>query len=1136
MARKVGVEIVGDALSYTSALGTASAETVKFGTTYKTAFAGMSDSTLRLAVAQDKLAISTARYSVGSTGAAAATLRYRMEVDALSASQLRAAAAVGTALSKYVTVPVAALGFEAAKAATNFQSSMLLIQTQAGASAEEVQKLTGQVLNLASSGAQQGPNTLAQGLFHLESLGLRGSDAMNALKVSSDAAAVGMANLEDVTTALGGVVVTGIKGSQNFQEAMGTLNATIGAGNMHMEDLVAALGTGVVPAAKNAGITLSELGAALAVMTDRGIDAAAAGTRLRMTFALMQDPSNKAIKALHAMGINANDMATTLRGPNGLLTVLQMLQAGMDRVGKTQGSKDILAAFGGGRSGSAILTLIQSLTSGVSSYQGKVAQIQQTSGNLLQSEKVQQASAAAQFHKDLASMEADLTRLGDKMLPTVTFIVNGVNKIGDAFAKLPGPVKDELGIIAGALAVGGPLVLAGIGVTKVIKSIGDAFITVPVEAAPAIAATEGELVALGTTATATAGEITAVRTELGLLSAIGPIGIVISASIVLTPELISFMNWAGHGLSKAFSQAGGGSAVVAGSDPASKQPIEWWATQAAQLSTTHKDPQYWLKHGAAAAALLAKNGITQPPGLPADPNYLPIGVTPPGAVSGSSFGNTRMAPVPTPGQLANLGLARTAGETDSSRIAALNARIGVDTKAIAFGEGRIKAGTASKDLVKSTEAAYQDRASMLSEIASIDQAAADKQKSASDAAKAALKKRADAAKAAAAAALKALEDSYSNDAQTIQNKLALAQLAETNAGTNVTRIMAAQAKERTEEKALIALYDSQWKNAALPAADRLTARGNEIAAKSALAGIQGPGSTFVLPMSLQVAGAKASTTTGTADDRRVAAASKAFAQTMIKSGHLQGQALIDAYNEIASANSTLVGFTIPMALQVAAAKAATTTGLADDDLVARASKAFAEKMIKSGKLQGQSLIDAYNTIAAANSTLGTGNGTFTVPLKLQLAVAKAGITADTSDDRKAAQQIKTLAEKLLHSHKLSLQGQIDAYNTIAQENQVLGTKLAVGAKTVSAHALTAGLNLSHSQRVAIEQRTSQALAHGGHAPTGIGVQGQMVVTGNTIHLHGINDPKQMADALQKVGKRTSVATVGRNAGRSRALP
>lgn len=1073
MARKVGVEIVGDALSYTAALGTASAETVKFGTAYKAQFAGMSESTLRLAVAQDKLAISTARYSVGSTGAAAATLKYRMEVDRLQASQLRAATAVGAALSKYVTVPVAALGFEAAKAATNFQSSMLLIQTQAGASAEEVQKLSGQVLNLASSGAQQGPDTLAQGLFHLESLGLRGADAMNALKVSSDAAAVGMANLEDVTTALGGVVVTGIKGSQNFQEAMGTLNATIGAGNMHMEDLVAALGTGVVPAAKNAGITLAELGGALAVMTDRGIDAAAAGTRLRMTFALMQDPSAKAIKALHAMGINATGMATTLRGPNGLLSVLQMLQQGMDRVGKVQGSKDILAAFGGGRSGSAILTLLQSLDSAVSSYQGKVAQIQQTSGDLTKNEKVQQASAAAQFHKDLASMEADLTKLGDRMLPTVTAVVNAVNKIGNAFSALPGPVKDEVGVIVALLAVGGPLVLAGVGATKVIKSIGAAFATIPIEAAPAVAATEGELVALGSTATVTAGEVTAVRTELGLLSTIGPIGIVISASIVLTPELISFMNWAGHGLSKAFSQSGGGSPAVPGSDPTSKQPIEWWATQAAALSPTHKDPKYWLKHGDAAAALLAKNGITHAPGMP-DPN---APTSSPGAIATrnatAGFGLGGMAPAPTPAQLAALGLARTSGQSDAARVAALNKRIGLDTNAITFGEGRIKAGTASKDLVKSVESAYQDRASMTSEIASIDQAAADKQKAARTAAAAALKKRADAAKAAAQAALKALEDSYSNDEQTIQNKLAIAQLAETNAGTNVSKIKAAQAKERVEEKKLVALYAAEYANKALPMADRLTARGNEIAAKSALAGIKGPASTgFVLPMSLQVAAAKASTTAGVADDQRVARASKAFAETMVKHGHLQGQALIDAFNEIAS----------------------------------------------------------------ANSTLATTKGAFGVPLKMQLAVAKAGLTTGTGDDRKAAQQIKTLAEKLLHSHKLSLQGQIDAYNEIAQQNQVLGTKVVAGGKAVSAHALTAGLHLSHAQRVEIEQRTSQALAHGGHAPKGIGVLGQTVINTGPVHLHGVTNPRQMADELQKVGKRTSVTTVGRNAGRSRALP
>jgi TP901 family phage tail tape measure protein len=525
---KVSIEVVGDTISARTELNRLLTTTERLGSVYTAEFAKMEKSTLALQVAQGNLAVSTARYSAGSLGAARATLAYRNQVDALRASQLAAAGKVGSMLTRYVTAPTLLAAAAAVKLGTDFQSHMLLIQTQAGASAEEVAQLSGQVLKLASSGAQQGPVKLADGLYHLESVGLRGAEAMRALAVTSKAAALGMASIEDVATALAGAVTSNIRGTQDYQQAMGTLNATIGAGNMRMSDLIGALGTGVLPAAKNAGLSLTEVGAALAVLTDRGMQADMAGTRLRMTFALMQSPSAKAVKALADMGVDAGTMAATLRKPNGLLQVLQMLHDGMQSVGAVRGSKDILGAFGGGRSGAGILTLIQSLDSAVSSYQGKVAQIQATSGNLAQSEAAQQKTAAAQFHTDLAKMEADLTKLGGEMLPAVTAIADGVTSIGDAFGHLPGPVKTELGTIVALFAVSGPLLLAIVGVKRMIRTIGTEFGMLPVEAAPGIAATGAEVeTGIGGAATAAEVQVSALRMSLLGLGAIAIAPIVI---------------------------------------------------------------------------------------------------------------------------------------------------------------------------------------------------------------------------------------------------------------------------------------------------------------------------------------------------------------------------------------------------------------------------------------------------------------------------------------------------------------------------------------------------------------------------------------------------------------------------------
>jgi TP901 family phage tail tape measure protein len=131
----------------------------------------------------------------------------------------------------------------------------------------------------------------------------------DALTISAQGADLGLANMEGVTDALGAAIVTGIKGTESYSQAMGLLDATTGQGNMRMEDLVAALSTGVLPAAKNFGLSLQDVGAALATLTDNGMRADEAATRLRMTFSLVAAPSNKAEEALSMINMASTQLA-----------------------------------------------------------------------------------------------------------------------------------------------------------------------------------------------------------------------------------------------------------------------------------------------------------------------------------------------------------------------------------------------------------------------------------------------------------------------------------------------------------------------------------------------------------------------------------------------------------------------------------------------------------------------------------------------------------------------------------------------------------------------------------------------------------------------------------------------------------
>ena len=216
--------------------------------------------------------------------------------------------------------------------ATKFDSAMERVHTQAGAAQAEVEKMGPALLDLAPKVAT-GPEALAESLFHIESVGLRGAKALDTVAASAKLAKVGNADLEQTTNAVAAAMVTQMKDARSLDQIIGLLNATVGQGNMKMNDLTAAISTGILPVAKNFGLGLADVGGALAVMTDRGMHADEAATRLKMTMTMMEAPTNKASKALHSVGLSSTSLAEDMHKPEGLLVALTDLKSHMDKAG-----------------------------------------------------------------------------------------------------------------------------------------------------------------------------------------------------------------------------------------------------------------------------------------------------------------------------------------------------------------------------------------------------------------------------------------------------------------------------------------------------------------------------------------------------------------------------------------------------------------------------------------------------------------------------------------------------------------------------------------------------------------------------------------------------------------------------------
>jgi TP901 family phage tail tape measure protein len=280
-----------------------------------------------------------------------------------------ATAAVRTAvIATSIAGSVGGIAIAATKAASDYQAAMELLRTQTGATQKEVDDMSVSVLELSKQ-LPQSATELAAGLYHIESAGFRGAKALDLLKTAAQGAATGQAELEDVTNAMIAADQSGVKGVQDMGAAMGTLNGIVGAGNMRMSDLTAAFGTGILSTAKTFGVSIQSVGAALADMTDQGIPAIDAATRLRMTMSLMAAPTSKAAKGMESIGLGSLDIAKAMRGPDGILGGVKLLAEHMQKAGlidkqgnpNTKGAALLSSMFGGGRSSSAIMTLIGNL-------------------------------------------------------------------------------------------------------------------------------------------------------------------------------------------------------------------------------------------------------------------------------------------------------------------------------------------------------------------------------------------------------------------------------------------------------------------------------------------------------------------------------------------------------------------------------------------------------------------------------------------------------------------------------------------------------------------------------------------------------------------------------------------------------
>jgi TP901 family phage tail tape measure protein len=330
----------------------------------------------------------------------------------------KAAAVVGVA-AVALGVGIAAASV---KMAGDFQQATDAIVTGAGEDVKNLELIRAGLLRLAPEVGKT-PKELSDGLYFIESAGFHAAQGLEVLRASAIAAKVGEADMATVSDALTSALNAYHLPASAAYRVTDQLLATVAAGKMHMSDLASNIGK-VLPVAALTGISLKEVGAAMATMTSQGTDASMATTSLRFLLMAMINPTSQAASGLKAVGLSAKEVFDSLKNPSiGLHGALQTITEHIN-AHFTPGSQQAAAALaqivGGTRGMTAALEL-----SGVNmaTFTGNLKAIGAAStgtGKTMEGWQLIQTALNTQISKLQAAIQVAGIEIGTRLLPVAT--------------------------------------------------------------------------------------------------------------------------------------------------------------------------------------------------------------------------------------------------------------------------------------------------------------------------------------------------------------------------------------------------------------------------------------------------------------------------------------------------------------------------------------------------------------------------------------------------------------------------------------------------------------------------------------------------------------------------------------------
>ena len=332
------------------------------------------------------------------------------EIDRITAG--RAASEVALLGGAYIglATAMAAIITKTVQVSANFEQSMAKVKALTQATGDEFEQLRVKAIELGSTTVYSSVEA-ANGMSFLAQAGFKTNQIIAAMPGVLDLAAAGQMEIAR-TADIASNILTGFgmkaeetgRAADVIAKAMSTANTDIEQMGMAMKYLA--------PVAASAGVSIEESAAAVAMLSNSGIQGEMAGTQLRAILLRLIAPTKEAAGMMKTLGISVTDSLGNVR-PFG--EIIGQLEKAFGRLTQAQ-QAEVSATLAGQEATAGFLTLINN---GQASFESFTQSLVDSGGTAQQIAETQMDTLNGSINELTSALEAVGITVGDKFAPAI---------------------------------------------------------------------------------------------------------------------------------------------------------------------------------------------------------------------------------------------------------------------------------------------------------------------------------------------------------------------------------------------------------------------------------------------------------------------------------------------------------------------------------------------------------------------------------------------------------------------------------------------------------------------------------------------------------------------------------------------